>query len=103
MRPQIISIICVLGVIGVAFSVVLAIGSDMFTMEYRLWTLGMACVSLKALQGIWHMKKWGVVLYAVKLALSQVAMMMAGLWSAIDLMVPVAIMLVLSNYYGDMK
>ncbi len=65
--------------------------------------LGLAAVQIKAIQGIWNMKKWGIVLYAVKMVLAQLGMMMAGFWSFTGLMFPVLIMLVLSNYYGDMK
>lgn len=103
MRPQVISIICLLGIIGAAASAFMAISTDVFTWDYRLWVLGLAAVQVKAIQGIWNMKKWGVVLYAVKMVLVQLGMMMAGFWSFTSLMFPVLIMLVLSNYYGDMK
>ena len=103
MRPQVISIICLFGIFGVAAGVFTAIGSSNLGLEYRLWTFVMAGVQLKAIQGIWNMKKWGVALYAVKLVLVQFGMMVAGFWSPIALMFPVLIMLVLSQYYGDMK
>lgn len=103
MRPQVISIICVLGIIGAAASVFTAIWSNAFGLEYRLWMFVMAGVQLKAVQGIWNMKKWGVVLFAVKLVLVQFGMMVAGFWSPFALMFPVVIMLALSQYYGEMR
>ena len=103
MRPQLISIICVLGIFGAVASVVATIWSNAYTLEYRLWMFVMAGIQLKAIQGIWNMKKWGVVLYAVKLVLVQFGMMVAGFWSPIDLMFPVLIMLALSQYYNEMR
>lgn len=103
MRPQVISIICLIGILGAGASIFMAFTADVFTMDYRIWMLLMAGVQIKAIQGIWQMKKWGVVLYAVKLALVQLGMIMAGFWSAANLMVPVVIMLVLSKYYSAMR
>ena len=53
MRPQIISIICLLGIFGVAASVFFAFTADAYTLDYRIWTLLMAGVKVKAIQGIW--------------------------------------------------
>ena len=103
MRPQLVSIICLFGIIGAAGSVVFAFSADELTFGYRAWMLLMAGIQIKAIQGVWNMKKWGVVLYAVKFALVQVALMVGGFWSVTHLAFPVLILLGLSQYYSDMR
>lgn len=103
MRPQLISLICLFGIFGAVASVVFAFWADDMTLGYRAWMLLMAGIQIKAIQGIWNMKKWGVVLYAVKFALVQIALMIGGFWSVTYLAFPVLILLGLSQYYSDMR
>lgn len=103
MRPQAISILCVLGVMGAIFGAGLAVMGDGYTLDLRVWLLILAGVQLKAMQGIWNMKKWGVTLYAVKLVVVQLSWMFAGYWNVLDMLVPVLMMLALSKYYSDMR
>lgn len=103
MRPQAVSIICVLAFVGAVAGILLALLSGSIGLDYKIWIIGLSAVQLKAVQGIWNMKKWGVVLFAVKLVAAQLGMMVAGDWSALGMMVPVLMMLILSNYYSDMR
>ena len=103
MRPQAVSIICVLGVIGAGMGILMALFWGSMSLDYRIWVIALSAVQIKAMQGVWHMKKWGVVLYAVKLVVAQLGLMVMGGWSALGMMVPVLMMLILSNYYSDMR
>ncbi len=103
MRPQLVSLICLFGIFGAVASLAFAFWAEDLTFGYRAWMLLMAGIQIKAIQGVWNMKKWGVVLYAVKFALVQVGLLIGGFWSAVNLAFPVLILLGLSKYYSEMR
>ncbi len=82
-RPTVITVICVLGFLSVlnqsvrAFSpFVKALGTP-FQAYYIAGTLA----TLWACIGLWQMKKWGAILYALLAVANIIALLMAGVFN----------------------
>ncbi len=73
-RPAVITVICCLGFIGAAFSAL-----NLFTAlagrprsPFHAYYSAVTAVSLAGFIGMWRMKKWGVLLYALTAAANAV-------------------------------
>jgi hypothetical protein len=96
-RPIAITIICVLGFIGVALGIpaVLALlatgaatGLPGWYLPYLALTL---VVGLVSLIGLWKMKKWGALLYALMFVVNQVVLFAGGLWTPGTVVIPLIV------------
>jgi len=96
-RPLVITIICVLGFIGVAIGVpallaLLASGAVTGLPGWYLPYLGVTLiVGLISLIGLWQMKKWGALLYAAMFVINQCILFATGLWSPGALIIPLIV------------
>jgi|SRR6267142_7196909 len=86
--PTLLAVMCILGFIGVATSP--------FTLFKPPWTTALGAWSLPyiilhelllaaALIGLWKMKRWGLILYALSILESQLFLIAIGYWSAVSL------------------
>ena len=89
-RPTAITIICILGFIGAAFTIPM-IFSDLAA-QVGSWYppyLGLsAVVGLVCMLGLWKMKKWAAYTYIVFVALNQRVLLAMGVWNIIALIIP---------------
>ncbi len=51
-------------------------------------------VGLVAFIGLWRMKKWSVILYALFLGINQIVLLMTGFWIASALIIPLAVIII---------
>ena len=103
-RPWAITIICVIGFIGVAFSV-----PQFFSpaaQEIGAWylpylgfsvILGLACML-----GLWRMKKWAAYTYTGFVVLNQLVLYTNGLWNVHSLVLPLVVVLFILKYVAKM-
>ena len=92
-RPVAITVICVLGFIGVAIAVPLAftgvarlVGS--WYPPYLLLSAGMGLICMI---GLWKMKKWAAYTYATLFLVNQVVLLSMGLWNISTAILPLIV------------
>jgi len=104
-RPVAITVICIIGFIGAAFTV------PMFFMDvmsrFPPWypvLLGVsAVVGLACMIGLWMMQKWAVYTYTALSAISQVILIATGLWNPFSLIIPLIIIVLMFVYLSRMR
>ncbi len=110
-RPVAITVICVIGFIGALLSVplLLAVLSGAVNTGVALpgWYgpyLGLSIViGLVSMIGLWMMKKWGAILYAVLFLVNQIVLFTAGLWSPFALLIPLIVIAVAFSQFSKME
>ena len=89
-RPKAITVICVIGFIGAAFTIPM-IFSDIAG-QIGSWYppyLGLSAVlGLVCMIGLWKMKKWAAYTYTGFVALNQVVLLAMGVWNIMALIIP---------------
>ena len=89
-RPISITIICVIGFIGVLITVPLIFSS--IARQIGPWYppyLGFsAIVGLACMVGLWMMKKWAAYTYTGFVVLNQVVLLAMGVWNVMALLIP---------------
>jgi len=99
-RPTAITVICILGFIGAAFTVPLLFLPT--TWKIAPWYapyLGVsALIGLGCMLGLWRLKRWAVVAYTAFAGINQIVLIAAGLWNPLALGVPAAVV-VIGFYY----
>ncbi|HYH87125.1 MAG TPA: hypothetical protein VEX60_16855 [Pyrinomonadaceae bacterium] len=96
-RPIAITVICVIGFIGVALGIpallaVVATGAQTGLPGWYMPYLGLTMlVGLASLIGMWMMKKWGALLYAVMFVVNQIILFATGLWTPGALIIPLIV------------
>ena len=92
-RPTAITVICVLGFIGAAFTIPL-IFSDIAG-QIGSWYppyLGLsAIIGLACMIGLWQMKKWAAYTYTGVAGLNQIVLLSMGVWNVMALIIPAII------------
>jgi len=89
-RPTAITVICVLGFIGAAFTIPL-IFSDIAG-QIGSWYppyLGLsAIIGFVCMVGLWQMKKWAAYTYTGFVGLNQIVLLTMGVWNIMALIIP---------------
>ena len=89
-RPTAITVICVLGFIGAAFTIPL-IFSDIagqIGSWYPLYLGLSAIIGLVCMVGLWQMKKWAAYTYTGFVGLNQIVHLTMGVWNVMALLIP---------------
>lgn len=89
-RPTAITVICVIGFIGAAFTIPMVF-SDIARQVGNWYPpyLGFsAVVGLFCMIGFWKMKKWAAYTYTGFVALNQVVLLAMGVWSIMAIIIP---------------
>lgn len=89
-RPVAITVICILGFIGAAFTIPL-IFSDVAKQIgswYPLYLGISAFIGLACMIGLWLMKKWAAYTYTGFVVLNQIIMLVMGIWGFMALLIP---------------
>lgn len=99
-RPIIITVICVLGVIGglITVPVIFSPIAREIGAWYPPFLALSAVIGLICMIGLWQMKKWAAYTYTGFAAFGQVAMLVMGIWSISSLLIPgIIVVIVLAN------
>lgn len=99
-RPIIITVICVLGVIGglITVPVIFSPIAREIGAWYPPFLALSAVIGLICMIGLWQMKKWAAYTYTGCAAFGQVAMLVMGIWSISSLLIPgIIVVIVLAN------
>ena len=89
-RPTIITVACVIGVVGAVLSVPIMF-SDVARAIGAWYAPYMACsviASMVCIIGLWKMRRWSVYLYAGIAVTNQLVTLSMGVWHFLDLLVP---------------
>jgi len=89
-RPTAITVICVLGFIGAAFTIPI-IFSDLPGQVGNWYPpyLGLsAIIGFACMIGLWQMKKWAAYTYTGFVGLNQIVLLTMGVWNAMSLIIP---------------
>lgn len=113
-RPAVITVICILGFIGVGAIVLMALfaltGGAGYGTGFGLpltWAgillLAMSLVQLWPLVGMWNMKKYGVIAYSVLFVIGQLSVMIDGRINWWSLVVGLVVIAIGFSYYNQME
>ena len=104
-RPIAITVICVLAVIGVLFTIPLIFSESAASFgEWYPPFLALSCVVGAACTvGFWLMRRWAVYLYAGFLCVSQIVLLAMGAWNIVALVIPVAVVIIGFVYLPRME
>jgi uncharacterized protein (DUF983 family) len=103
-RPPAVTIICILGFIGVFFlipKVFSSVARDI-SAWYPFYLAFAAVAGLICNIGFWKMKKWGFYGYVAFVALNQVVTYSTGTWLPMALIAPAIIIAILAYYFRRM-
>ncbi len=105
LRPWPITVLCVLGCIGAAFSIPQFFSPTAQKIgAWYLPYLGFSvALGLVCMLGLWKMKKWGAYTYAGLVILNQIVLYMSGLWDVQALVLPAVVVLLTLKYVPDMS
>ncbi len=93
-RPTAITVICVLGFIGAAITIPLAMfsaSSGLLPGWYTPYLLLSAAVGLACMIGMWKMKKAAALGYVAFTGVNQLILLVAGMWSIGSLVIPAVV------------
>lgn len=103
-RPTPITVICIIGFIGVLLSVPLVFSS--IAQQVGDWYppyLGFsAVVGLACMIGLWMMKKWAAYTYTAFVALNQVVLLTMDVWNVMALLIPAVVIFFALKYLPKM-
>jgi hypothetical protein len=95
-RPVAITVICIIGFIGLIPSVLL-IFSPVASSIGAWYPPFLALASIGGLIsfiGMWLMKKWGVYTYIGLTIMSQIVLLTKGVWNPLALMIPLIVIII---------
>lgn len=98
-RPTAITVICILGFIGSALSVlgIMAVSAAMALAPGKIpsfllpWMIVSTIVGLISLIGYWMMKKWGVLLYTSFFVINQIILVATHNFGIFGLIIPLIV------------
>lgn len=103
-RPVAITVIAIIGFIG-AILVIPVIFSEA-AQSIGAWYppyLGLsALIGLVCMVGLWMMKKWGVIVYALFVVINQIVLSLMGVWNIFALVIPAIVIIVGFSYFSRM-
>jgi hypothetical protein len=99
-RPTAITVICILGFIGAAFTLPLLFLPTTWKIApwYAPYLAVSAAIGLTCMLGLWKLKRWAVVAYTIFTSINQIVLIASGLWNPLALGVPAAVV-VIGFYY----
>jgi hypothetical protein len=89
-RPALITVLCVIMLIGVVISIPLIFSSTARHVGpwYSPYLAFGSLVSYFCTVGLWKMRRWAVYTYTGLVVLNQIVMMVMGAWNIIALVIP---------------
>jgi hypothetical protein len=104
-RPVAITIICVLGFIGAALSILVIFSEAARAIGawYPPYLAFSAVVGFVCMIGLWKMMKWAVFAYTAFVILNQVVLFSMGAWNIFALVIPAIVIAIGFAYLSKMK
>ena len=104
-RPMILTVICVVLFLGSLMALQVAFTDDFkgLASTVRYLYLASVVMTIVAAIGIFAMRRWGVILYAVASIGGQAAVLMFGWWNPISMILALLIIAVCSVYFRSMR
>ncbi|MEK6833731.1 MAG: hypothetical protein AABY32_06840 [Nanoarchaeota archaeon] len=106
-RPAIITVICIIGFIGLLFVVSMIFVFSDAVKSIGAWYLPYlafsAVVGLVCFIGLWMMKKWSIIAYTIFVVINQVVMISMNVWNILALIIPGIIIVIGFLNYKEMK
>lgn len=104
-RPVLISILCVVGFIGLPVTAWLIVSGSAAAVApwYPLFLGVSGIVGLACLVGLWMMRKRAVYAYAAFAVINQLIMLATGLWSPMALIIPAVFIALMAIYLPRMR
>jgi hypothetical protein len=103
-RPVAITVISILGFIGIPFAIILILSK--FAFRVGNWYPPLLAVSsivrFICSIGLWKMKKWAVYLYFSLVVLVQMVEISIGVWKIASLITPIITIAILMNFLKKM-
>ena len=89
-RPTTITVICILGFIGAALSLLLVFSGSAVKIGnwYPPYAICLAIICFVSMLGLWKMKKWAVYTYTGIMVLNQIVLLAMGIWNFMVLIIP---------------
>ena len=99
-RPVIITVICVIGVLGALVTIPLIFSP--LAREIGPWSppfLGLAtAIGLICMIGLWQMKAWAAYTYTAFFVFNQVVLTVMGVWTVSSLLIPgIVVIIIMAN------
>lgn len=103
-RPVAITVICILGFIGVAVAVPLAFSgmARIIGDWYPPYLLLSAGVGLACMIGLWKMKKWGAYTYTAVFFINQTVLLSMDVWSPRSAILPLIVVGIALSHLKNM-
>ena len=109
-RPTSITIICVIGNLGMLIAVPLIfspIAQQIVAQQIGSWYppyLGFSSViGLVCMVGLWMMKKWAAYTYTGFVALNQIVLLAMGAWNVLALLIPAVVIFFALKHVSKMS
>lgn len=103
-RPVAITVICVLGFIGVAVAVPMAFSgmARFIGAWYPPYLLLSAGVGLACMIGLWKMKKWAAYAYTSLFFINQLVLLSMGVWTVMSAILPLIVVGIALSHLKNM-
>lgn len=104
-RPILITIICILGIIGAAFTILLIFSDEAKAIGnwYPPYLAFSAITGCICFIGFWLMKKWSLIVYIGFVALNQIVLYMMNVWNYQALLIPLIFIVLIGTQFNKMK
>jgi hypothetical protein len=104
-RPVAITVICVIGFIGIVatFFIMFSEAARALAPWYLPLLAVSAVIGLASFIGLWMMRRWGLYLYTALSAVVQAILLTGGLWQPTSLLLPAIVIGIGFYYAGKMR
>lgn len=114
-RPVIITVICVIGAIGILLGLAATIAlvflpsdiSNQVLGALPAWHMpyvgGSALLNIVSIIGLWQMRRWGLLVYILVGILDQIVVFILGQWNITNLIIPLIVIGVGAFYFKRMR
>ena len=92
-RPTSITVICIIGFIGVLFTVLLIVSpmAQRIGSWYPPYLTFAGIIGFACIVGLWMMKKWAAYTYTGLVVLNQIVLITMGVWNIMALLIPAVV------------
>lgn len=104
-KPLVITAVCVIGIINAIqmINLVFSPMSKQVGAIYPLYFSLSVVFSLVCIGGLWFLKRWAALVYAVVLICNQIVLLMMGYWELTAAIIPAVIILLMFKYLDRMS
>jgi hypothetical protein len=103
-RPTAITVVCVIGFIGAAFTLPLIFSevARKIGSWYPPYLALASVIGLICMIGLWNMKKWAAYTYTAFVLINQVVLLAMGVWNIMALLIPAIVIAIAMTHLKKM-